>query len=941
MKPFYDNDNEKATFNLHCAVNNILQTRTYTAEKLNETYQNSDKMQIHSEDTLRKVLTLENLTLTDYTASEVNNANAVMCWSYHNNTHCFWCFRRVFGDWFLMRPTGCDKLEWSDVKQRWTALHAHDSTNVAFVEGDLKNTELVPIPEKVQPARSPSVPEVITLEENQPPASPPLEPASPPLEPTSPPPPSPTSPPAKRKRKTCRQQRPQSEPKNLGVFDFPEDDDTSKPRKKRKKGQETTQTSKRRKLTGSFGVERNSVMILHQQGKDFFLQPAKANHLNVTKGKTQVFYGTKRGPSLVDTWRVITERSPKLFSKSVIYDPIDLDDTVLVQVKTDAKDAWWLRIGIVEAISLQNVGVKFYGRSQKFGKTHVSVDLSKTKASKMGNVFIGGVIRCPDEFLQKIQRLRLKRDSSRGVRPRNPFLGKWTRVFDEQDQCWYRAQVFEAKKTGFKMKYEDDESIFITLEETKRDKFQFEDKETQHLFSTYKNRTLFNNDNECPVSNTRFSMNLELKFIDNHPSHWHLTALSQHDSFKFGDTYKSAFEDIGAKNLRYSGHKLICKLDLDTNLSLNNVMPYALVQPGFHYVQRPRGPDLEACPEARKEPNLIIFAYIKKKRGWVAGRICDFNADKGKSQVDFGEKEMEWINLLSPKYHVVYQPAGKVRTKSESVVRRSVSREFRSLSRETKKSDSEEEEMEEDSSEVESEEEMSEEPEGAEQETEEERLKKLNEILKTLQKIKWAGIPAKSRRTRLKLKSLYGPPGIWEAHKWCLYCGSRFSSTWHQHEKNKLLCDVHHAKKEELGIPEKLPSKLPLKTNMNTEMDYLEIMLSEECQKKQQLENEKEMELEKAEEAKLSPTKKTEPPAIIRLVDDNSPKEETKSETESGEGEGIFEVDRICARRFSDGCVQYLVSWKGYGDDSNTWEPIENLSSCSDAIRNFNANARS
>ena len=67
-----------------------------------------------------------------------------------------------------------------------------------------------------------------------------------------------------------------------------------------------------------------------------------------------------------------------------------------------------------------------------------------------------------------------ERDSSRGVRPRNPFLGKWTRVFDEQDQCWYRAQVFEAKKTGFKMKYEDDESIFITLEETKRDKFQFE-----------------------------------------------------------------------------------------------------------------------------------------------------------------------------------------------------------------------------------------------------------------------------------------------------------------------------------------------------------------------------------------------------------------------------------------------------------------------------------
>ena len=42
--------------------------------------------------------------------------------------------------------------------------------------------------------------------------------------------------------------------------------------------------------------------------------------------------------------------------------------------------------------------------------------------------------------------------------------------------------------------------------------------------------------------------------------------------------------------------------------------------------------------------------------------------------------------------------------------------------------------------------------------------------------------------------------------------------------------------------------------------------------------------------------------------------------------EDYDEIEKIVDKRVdSDGQVEYFVKWKGYGDEENTWLPIENI----------------
>lgn len=54
------------------------------------------------------------------------------------------------------------------------------------------------------------------------------------------------------------------------------------------------------------------------------------------------------------------------------------------------------------------------------------------------------------------------------------------------------------------------------------------------------------------------------------------------------------------------------------------------------------------------------------------------------------------------------------------------------------------------------------------------------------------------------------------------------------------------------------------------------------------------------------------------------------------DAESLYEVDRIAAERQGPaGQREYLVQWKGYGRDGDTWEPEENMVDCEEALHDF------
>ena len=53
------------------------------------------------------------------------------------------------------------------------------------------------------------------------------------------------------------------------------------------------------------------------------------------------------------------------------------------------------------------------------------------------------------------------------------------------------------------------------------------------------------------------------------------------------------------------------------------------------------------------------------------------------------------------------------------------------------------------------------------------------------------------------------------------------------------------------------------------------------------------------------------------------------------EGEPEYKIEEVVSSQKCGRGIQYLIKWKGYGNEENTWEVRSNMAKVKDAIKDF------